>query len=96
MKRFPCFILMIPMLAMPLAAQAYCCWNEAICKAVCGSRCCESGSFVSASGNSALGNIGRADITRELQAARDCDSRIRHALQRQVQGAGVSPERYRR
>lgn len=26
--------------ALSAPAQAYCCWNPAICKAVCGSACC--------------------------------------------------------
>ena len=94
MKRIPLFLVLLLIGSAPITAQAYCCWNEAICKAVCGSRCCGSGNFVSVSGAAALGKFNRADINRELQAARDCDPRIRRSLQRQVRAA-PAPDRYR-
>jgi hypothetical protein len=52
-------------------AQAYCCWNKAICIAVCGSACCGSDLKIATPVDPAgLKKFSVADLTRAQNEAR--------------------------
>ncbi len=91
MKTLNLYLLSGLVMMTPVTAQAYCCWNEAICKAVCGFRCCGANDFVSTSGTEALAGINTSDLEREVEAAQDCNPKIRNAMSRQLRTAPGKP-----
>lgn len=56
----------------PAVANAYCCWNKAICIAVCGSPCC--GSNLTTGDNEKLGKISSRKLQSEIDACKDASA----------------------
>ena len=59
-------------LGAPAVANAYCCWNKAICIAVCGAPCC--GSNLTTGENEKLGKISVRNLQSEIDACNDASA----------------------
>ena len=60
---------------VPSTAVAYCCWNKAICVAVCGKACCGSASGqLSPGGQSALGEVSMKNLKEEIKQCKGADA----------------------
>jgi hypothetical protein len=47
-------------------AEQYCCWNKAICNAVCGSACCGQNFSSGGNSSSSLNRFSKTDLMAEL------------------------------
>ena len=68
-------------LGAPAVANAYCCWNKAICIAVCGSPCC--GGSLTTGDNEKLDKISTRKIQAEIDACKDA-SAMQAALNEEI------------
>lgn len=60
---------------VPSTAAAYCCWNKAICVAVCGKACCGSSSGqLTAGEQDALSEVSVKSLKTEIKQCKDADA----------------------
>ena len=67
----------------PASVAAYCCWNPAICKAVCGSSCCGDNLPTKPKNEASFSRIPVADLKAEAKRAKGGDAFSR-ALNKQI------------
>lgn len=73
----------------PTSAEAYCCWNPAICKAVCGSACCGNNLTTKPKNEASFSRIPVADLKAEAKRAKGGDAFSR-GLDMQIKARSTS------
>jgi len=63
--------------------ERYCCWNPAICEAVCGSACCGN-NLTTASDSAALGKISVRQLKTEAKKAKSKNADLHKVLQTEI------------
>ena len=95
MRRILLGLIVLLLTAGPSVASAYCCWNEAICEAVCKFKCCGSGNITSGSSQSAMSEISDTDLNKEIAEAKSAAA-VQRTLERELKRrstAGTDPVR---